>query len=326
MSLPKTTNINQNFQNILTECINKEMNSNSNHNQVIPIPNIDHNAFIQLNRTQFCKLLKEQSSIAHGRGVKIHKAIRETLNSQTNDNNSNNYEIRLDSKLRDQLHWLRDNINDDQYTSELINECWNEMVNDDDIKEYKDNQDYQSKMAVMLFTMISDQRVSKTLNKLMNNKQNRLVNILYNKSTKASMNKDYDKAQLYLDQALTFAGDQKQDNEEDDISYKIFLKKSDCYLLDKQYQNALNFAQKCIELNSLSIKAHVNCGNALMEMKRFETAKEMFEKAKILAENNPNSAENIKLLQAEMPVTELMSPPRTNIHTYITPIISMLHN
>eukprot|EP01084_Bolivina_argentea_P167773 291097_1 len=177
------TNVNLNFQMILSECIYKEMNinpntnNNSNNNNMIHIPNIDYNRFISLNKTEFCKLLKEQSNIAHGRGVKIHKSIKEILHSQTNDNNSNNYEIRLDSKLRDQLHWLH--INDDEYTSELINECWNKMINNTEISQYKDNKDFQSKMAVMLFTMISDDRITKTIHKLLNN--NSMINIIYTK-------------------------------------------------------------------------------------------------------------------------------------------------
>ena len=89
------------------------------------------------------------------------------------------------------------------------------MVNDKDIKQYQDSQDYQSKMAVMLFTLISDQRICKTFNKLMNNKQNWMVNILYNKSLKAMTNKDYNKAILYLDQALIFSNDNEFEHEHD---------------------------------------------------------------------------------------------------------------
>ena len=98
MSLQKPANnlINRNFQKILTECIIKEMSTNSNHNTTVNIPNIDHNIFISLNKSQFCKILQEQSSIATTRGVKIYKAIKQTLNCQTNDNNSNNHSIRLD--------------------------------------------------------------------------------------------------------------------------------------------------------------------------------------------------------------------------------------
>ena len=90
MAAPKSTNINRNFKNILNECIITEMNSNTNHNTIVHIPDINYDTFISLNKSEFCKLLKEQSNIAHGRGVKIHKAIKQILNSQTNDNNSNN--------------------------------------------------------------------------------------------------------------------------------------------------------------------------------------------------------------------------------------------
>ena len=93
-------------------------------------------------------------------------------------------------------------------------------------------------------------------------------------------------------------------------SYKIMIRKSDCYILMKEYELAFNIATKCIDIQPLSIKAYLNGGNAAMELQKYSSAQQMFEKAKQLAQHNPNSAENIKLLQTEMPITELISPPR----------------
>ncbi len=84
----------------------------------------------------------------------------------------------------------------------------------------------------------------------------------------------------------------------DDL-YKIFINKCDCYLLLKQYENAINFAQKCINIQPQSIKAHIILGNSYMELQQFTEAKEEFDKAYVLAQNNNNINDNniLKLSQ-----------------------------
>eukprot|EP01083_Nonionella_stella_P030835 84481_1 len=304
----QNTNININFNMILHEAISREMNltnPNNNKNKNAPGFCIPYTTFISLHKNEFCKLLKEQSNIAQGKSIKIYKAVKQTLHSQTNDNTSNNHQIRLDSKLRDQFHWLH--VNDDPYTSELINECWNEMIKDDDIKQYQNDKEYQSKMAVLLFTMLSDKRVAKTIHKLTSTDMN-MSDILYAKAVKTMKNEDYNRTLLYLDEALTFT--RNRDPNDTDNRYKIWIKQSDCLLCMKQYENALHYAQKCVHIEPLCIKPYLNGGNALMELKRFDEAKEMFDKAYSLAQSNPNANQ---LLQKEVAISQIMMQPKKNV-------------
>eukprot|EP01084_Bolivina_argentea_P208389 355319_1 len=85
----QNTNININFNMILHEAISREMNltnPNNNKNKNAPGFCIPYTTFISLHKNEFCKLLKEQSNIAQGKSIKIYKAVKQTLHSQTNDN------------------------------------------------------------------------------------------------------------------------------------------------------------------------------------------------------------------------------------------------
>ena len=129
----------------------------------------------------------------------------------------------------------------------------------------------------------------------------RMLELLYAKANKALDNKQPERALQFLDQYDSLSVSQGE-------VYKIWIKKSDCYLEMKDHKNALHFARECINVQPLSIKAYVNGGNALMGLSQFENSQEMFERATALAQNNPDAAHHIKRLQTEMSVSQLLSP------------------
>eukprot|EP01084_Bolivina_argentea_P235499 396262_1 len=131
-----------------------------------------------------------------------------------------------------------------------------------------------------------------------------MSDILYAKAVKTMKNEDYNRTLLYLDEALTFTPN------DTDNRYKIWIKQSDCLLCMKQYENALHYAQKCVHIEPLCIKPYLNGGNALMELKRFDEAKEMFDKAYSLAQSNPNANQ---LLQKEVAISQIMMQPKKNV-------------
>ena len=309
MNRANTSSTESDFQQILRQCISRELGDNivsrntaDNDSDAAArtfiFPVMDHATFLSLNKSQFCKQLKEQSGIPHGRGVKILKALKQRLQPQTNEHTKRFTSVSPRNSLRNDFHWLHQ---EDSLTSELVNECWTELIDDDAIRPFANDTEFQSKMRVMLLTMMSDQRVSTAMHRLMHHMNQRMLELLYAKANKALDSKQPERALQFLDQYDSLSVSQGE-------VYKIWIKKSDCYLEMKDYKNALHFARECINVQPLSIKAYVNGGNALMGLSQFENSQEMFERATALAQNNPDAAHHIKRLQTEMSVSQLLSP------------------